>query len=322
MIKQIKHSAFWEGRKTPHYFHPSITPCYDGLFMTLQDLRGVSDTYGPPMWSLSKDEGSSWSDPQVIEPLGYCDLKNGLTEAIADVRPLFHPQSGAVIAIGCNTFYGKNGHWQYDKNLKDKVLKQLPVYAVRYADGSWSKRKILEADFFKDCLNWRVACAQMLILSNGDILIPIYFSTNSQQDIFHVCSIKCSFDGENLITKNISNTLSLNINRGFIEPSLAVLGQNYYMTIRAEDNHGYFSVSEDGLSWGKAKAWCWDNGEALTMSTTQQHWVSNRKKLFLVLSWLCLKRNFAATFNWGFAPNPRVFKGITLSSINRGFKDT
>lgn len=90
------------------------------------------------------------------------------------------------------------------------------------------------------------------------------------------------FDGENLTSQTVSNALSLNINRGLIEPSLAALNGKYYITIRAEDDHGYFSISDDGLSWGKIIPWRWDDGNALIMSTTQQHWVCNGKNLFLV----------------------------------------
>lgn len=282
MIKDIKRSAFWEGCKTPQYFHPSVCSCKDGLIMTLQVSTNVSDTYGPVMSSLSKDAGDSWSEPQAIKALEHNNLPNGLTEGIADVRPVFHPQSKSVIAIGCNTYYGAKGHWQYDESLKFKVLPQFPVYAVRRADGSWSERKKLKIDFFADCLNWRVACAQMLIFPDGDVLIPIYFSKNTNPDVFNVCSVRCAFDGECLTPQAVSNILSLDIGRGLIEPSLATLNGKYYMTIRAEDNHGYFSVSDDGLSWGQITPWCWDNGEALIMSTTQQHWVCNGKNLFLV----------------------------------------
>ncbi len=299
MIKNIKRSAFWEGRETPQYFHPSICSCEDGLLMTLQTFEGVSDTYGPVMWSLSKDAGDSWSEPQAIQALKHNELPNGLLEGIADVRPVFHTQSKAVIAIGSNVYYGQNGHWQYDEALKDEVLAQFPVYAVRRADGSWSERKELKVDFFKDCLNWWIACAQMLILPDGDVLIPIYFNENTETKIYNVCSVRCSFNGENLIAKAVSNVLTLDINRGLIEPSLAVLDNKYYMTIRAEDDRGYFSISDDGLSWGEIIPWRWDDGEALTMSSTQQHWLCSGKNLFLVYT---RKTEFNGDLFWWRAP--------------------
>lgn len=281
MINKIKRSAFWKGCETPHYFHPSICPCGDGLLMTLQTYLGISDTYGPVMWSFSADAGNSWSDPQEIQAMAHRSF-NGITEGIADVRPLFHPQSNTVIAIGCNTYYGKNGYWQCNDVLKNKDFPQFPIYAVRRADGSWSERRELKADFFNDCLNWRVACAQLSVMPDGDVLIPVYFIQTNGDEAFSVCSVKCSFDGEILTVKAVGKVLTSHINRGLIEPSLAVLNGKYYMTIRAEDNQGYFSVSNDGLNWEEVIPWRWDNGEVLTMSTTQQHWVCNGSNLFLV----------------------------------------
>ena len=54
------------------------------------------------------------------------------------------------------------------------------------------------------------------------------------------------------------------------------------MTIRAEDGRGYLSTSSDGLNWQEKKPWSWDNGEYLTMSTTQQRWLTHSDGLFLV----------------------------------------
>ncbi|MCX6624224.1 MAG: exo-alpha-sialidase, partial [Acidobacteria bacterium] len=69
--------------------------------------------------------------------------------------------------------------------------------------------------------------------------------------------------------------------RGLLEPSLALHGGRYFITVRAEDQHGYVASSADGLDWSRMKAWAWDDGEVLTMSTTQQHWLPHRDGLFL-----------------------------------------
>ncbi len=54
------------------------------------------------------------------------------------------------------------------------------------------------------------------------------------------------------------------------------------MTIRAEDDRGYVTTSLDGLHWGQQRAWCWDDGEPLVMSSTQQRWLVHSDALFLV----------------------------------------
>ncbi|MGW8181192.1 MAG: sialidase family protein, partial [bacterium] len=66
------------------------------------------------------------------------------------------------------------------------------------------------------------------------------------------------------------------------EPSLANFQGRFFMTIRAEDGRGYVSASADGLSWLEQKPWSWDNGDHLSMSTTQQRWLTHSDGLFLV----------------------------------------
>ena len=62
----------------------------------------------------------------------------------------------------------------------------------------------------------------------------------------------------------------------------ARFGDRFWLTLRAEDNRGYVCVSEDGLKWTPKQPWAWENGEPLTMSTTQQHWLVHSDSLFLV----------------------------------------
>ena len=54
------------------------------------------------------------------------------------------------------------------------------------------------------------------------------------------------------------------------------------MTIRAEDGRGYVAASAGGLRWEPIRAWCWDDGEPLALSTTQQRWLTHSDGLFLV----------------------------------------
>jgi hypothetical protein len=42
------------------------------------------------------------------------------------------------------------------------------------------------------------------------------------------------------------------------------------------------SVSDDGVNYAPKTAWAWDDGEPLTMSTTQQHWLTHSDGIFLV----------------------------------------
>lgn len=278
MIDYIKNSEFWAGKTTPDYFHCSVCKCSSGLIMTMQAFEGKSDTYGPVLYSLSYDNGTTWQDAAPVPALKTNMLANGLQEGIADVRPGYCAEAESVIAIGCNTFYGKKGCVK--DTLTKKTLKQYPVYAVMDRHGVWSERKNLASDFFADCPSWRVACAQFLFLPDNKVLLPIYFENESGR--FSVCSALCSFVDSNLKVEKISTILSSDINRGLIEPSLVVFKNKFFMTIRAEDDHGYFTSSHDGLSWSPVTPWRWNDGSSLKMSSTQQHWLSNGGSLYLL----------------------------------------
>ena len=65
-------------------------------------------------------------------------------------------------------------------------------------------------------------------------------------------------------------------------PSLTAWKNRFYLTIRAEDERGYVSTSDDGLAWSPKQAWAWDDGEPLALSTTQQHWLPHSAALWLV----------------------------------------
>jgi hypothetical protein len=93
--------------------------------------------------------------------------------------------------------------------------------------------------------------------------------------------VLCSFDGAELRVIRGGNALRLPVKRGLLEPSLTLFQNRYYMTIRAEDGHGYVSVSSDGLEWAEKKVWSWADGEPLAMSTTQQHWLEHSDGLYL-----------------------------------------
>jgi hypothetical protein len=97
-----------------------------------------------------------------------------------------------------------------------------------------------------------------------------------------VCGVRCSFDGQQLLVKETGPELTNPVDRGLLEPSVTYFQKRFYLTIRAEDNHGYVSVSDDGLRYEPKQAWAWDDGTPLVMSTTQQHWLTHSDALFLV----------------------------------------
>lgn len=56
--------------------------------------------------------------------------------------------------------------------------------------------------------------------------------------------------------------LTVPVKRGLYEPSIARFGDRFYLTMR-NDDHGYISISDDGLEYSEPRKWTFDNGSDL-----------------------------------------------------------
>ncbi len=243
--------------------------------MCLQPIGG-SDYFGPVHWMESKDGGTTWSEPEPIDALGRIPVSgyDGLEAGVCDVVPQYHAPTDTVLAMGHVVFY------RGPKFSKEDQLPRYPVYAIRDSEGNWSERKILKWDDPRGAFIYTNNCGQRCVDKNGDIVMSFTFGPNSEAR--SVAGVRCRFDGKTLTIAEVGPALNNPVKRGLLEPSVTRFQDRYYMTIRAEDDHGYVSVSADGVNYAPQKAWAWDDGEPVTMSTTQQHWLTHSDGLFLV----------------------------------------
>ena len=283
LIRAIEKQTLWRNRdgQSRTWFHPRVcmTPGPDGgavALMTLQEIGG-SDYFGPVHWSTSSDLGKTWSEPQPIAALGRDAVPgrlDGLKAGVCDVTPQYHPPTGAVIALGHVVFY------KGDYFARDEQLARYPVYVTRSADGVWSRRKILEWDDPRGGFIYSNNCGQRVVLPNGDVQMSFTFGPESKHRM--VAGVQAAFDGDILSVRKVGPPMHNAQGRGLLEPSVTRFGGQFWITMRAEDNRGYVSVSENGLDWEQQRAWSWEDGTPLEMSTTQQHWLTHSEALFLV----------------------------------------
>lgn len=269
-----------DGSEGTTWFHPRacLVPGPGGkprAFLCLQSIGG-SDYFGPVHWMQSDDLGKAWTEPAPVAPLGRVPVPGheGLEAGVCDVVPQFHGPSGSTLCMGHVVFY------RGPRFSKKDQLPRYPVYAVRRADGSWSERKVLEWDDPRGAFIYSNNCGQRVVLPDGDILLAFTYGPKSESRM--VSGVRCSFDGEDLRIREVGPELRNPAGRGLLEPSVTRFRDRFYITIRAEDDRGYASVSDDGLHYEPQKPWTWDDGEPLTMSTTQQHWLTHSDGLHLV----------------------------------------
>lgn len=276
LIASIEKVTVIRGRDGSHptWFHPRacMVPTEQGpmALMTLQSIAG-SDFFGPVHWMSSQDIGRTWTEPRPVAALGRIKRDDGWEEGVCDVVPEFHAATKTVLAMGHSVCY------RGPKFEKDQPPR-WPVYAV-YKDGKWGEREKLEWDDPRGSLIYTNNCGQRVVLPNGDIAFVITF--NSKETKRAAAGVRCSFDGRTLSIKQVGPEMKHNAGRGLLEPSLVHWRSRFFVTIRAEDNRGYVATSDDGLTFSDKQPWTWDNGEPLTMSTTQQHWIAHSDGLFL-----------------------------------------
>jgi hypothetical protein len=256
-----------------------MMPDHDGTpmaLMTLQEIGG-SDYFGTVHWSISKDQGRTWSTPVPIPALGRDPVPgrdDGLRAAVCDVTPQYHAASGTVLALGHVVFY----KGQYF--ARKEQLARYPVYVTRSANGTWSERKILEWNDPRGAHIYTNNCGQRVVLPNGDVQMSFTFGPKPENRM--VAGVRARYDGSQLIVNQVGPPLHNPVGRGLLEPSVTKFRDKFWITMRAEDDRGYVSISPDGLKWADKKAWAWDDGTPLSMSTTQQHWLTHSDALFLV----------------------------------------
>jgi len=282
LIRKISHETLWSNLdgSGASWFHPRacMVPHADGQLrplMTLQAING-SDFFGPVHWTTAAADGRHWSAPQPIAAFDQRPVPRhaGLRAGVCDVVPEYHPPTNTVLAVGHVVFY------RGERFSRGDQLARYPLYAVRKADGSWSERRRLEWDDPRGSFIYTNNCGQRIVLPDSDILLA--FSFGPQSEGRSVAGVRCHFDGKRLAVKEVGPALTLPVGRGLLEPSVTTFAGRFFLTIRAEDGHGYVSMSDDNLHWQPQKAWSWDDGSPIGMSTTQQHWLTHSDGLFLV----------------------------------------
>ena len=275
LIASIEKQVVRQNRdgKATTWFHPracrvpSKRPAASHAFMTVQSIGG-SDYFGPVHWSESSDLGKTWAKFRPIPSLGRVPVAKhpGLMAGVCDVVPQYHPPTKTILAMGHVVFY------KGPKFARGDQLARYPVYTVRRSDGTWSKRRILEWNDPRGAFIYSNNCGQRVVLPNGDILLAFTFGDKPTHR--SVAGVLCGFDGEKLSIKKVGPPLKLAHKRGLLEPSITQFGGKFYITIRAEDDHGYQSVSSDGLNWEPKQPvglGQWRSGHDVHHATTLAH---------------------------------------------------
>jgi len=260
------------------WFHPragAIPGATPAIVLTMQKFNlKHSDVFYPINSCESADLGKTWS-PLVehAQTLGRHPLRNQLEEGICDFTPKWHAASGKLLATGHTVFYSND--------VLVLVRPRDTVWSVYKPKARtwtpWAKLAMPDEPRFS-CAG--AGSTQRVDLENGDILLPIY-SKPITNKVYFSTVVRCRFDGKTLRYVEHGSELSVNVDRGLYEPSLARFKDRFYLTLR-NDRAAYVATSPDGLHFEKPRKWTFNDGADLGSYNTQAHWITHSEGLFLV----------------------------------------
>jgi hypothetical protein len=269
------------------YCHPraGIVPGAgkDGLprvvltLMTI-DLSG-NDVFKAMLGMTTGDLGKTWSQPKVIPELGHrMEMIGGQERPVAcsDFWPTWHKHTKTLLGTGHTVAYTPK--WKVvDDRPRDTSYAIYDAAANQWA--AWKKMPMPDEPQFAFA---GAGCTQRYDLSDGTILLPIYYRVSLANTCKRVTVVRCSFDGKTL--KYLGHGDEIRVDdgtRGIGEPSLTRFNDTFFMTIR-HPKRGYVTRSKDGLHFDPLRPWTFDDGTDLGSYETQQHWVTHSDGLFLV----------------------------------------
>lgn len=244
------------------------------VVMTLQRLKlSGSDVFYALNETRTDNLAKSWTKPVRHETFARQKVDDRIEMTVCDFWPKWHAASGRLLGTGHTVVY------------RDNKVKRVRARATPYSiydpnQHQWSPWQVLEIPDLPRFENAGAGCVQRFDLPNGGILLPIYFKEPGQTR-YSVTVLRCKFDGEALTYVEHGSELIVPVKRGLYEPSVTGFGGKFYLTMR-NDDHGYISISNDGLIYSQPKKWTFDDGSDLGNYNTQQHWVTHAKGLFLV----------------------------------------
>ena len=244
------------------------------VVMTMQRLLLTGSDVFYPLHNLwTSDLGATWTEPKLQPVFERQKMGENIEMTVCDFWPKWHAASGKLLGTGHTVWY--------ENNRVMPVRKRHTAYAVYDATArAWLPWKELQMPAEPRFANAGGGCTQRVDLPSGEILLPIYFK-RPEDKVSSTSVVRCRFDGETLQYVEHGDELSIDVPRGFGEPSLAKFGDRFFLTIR-NDQKGYATSGRDGLHFDEPKPWTFDDGTELGSYNTQQHWVTHTGGLFLV----------------------------------------
>ena len=254
-----------------------------GAVITAQRLHLTECDVFDGIELIFSSDGVHFDEPIASRGLARRYFADGSSEVMADATPFYHKKTGKLILTGSRIRYGA------DNRLLPDPRPIEPCYAVfdeATRDFSRDLPILLPETPDRRYFAASAGCSQITELPSGELLIPIRYKSYDEackgwNACYTATVMRCSFDGERIECLALGNEITLDVPRGYCEPSIVAYGGGYFLALR-NDADGYVTRSDDGLHYATPRPLCFDDGESVGNYNTQQHWLTCGGGLYLV----------------------------------------
>ena len=252
----------WDGEN----FKVSPAIATDGQTMLMTwAVMGLedSDVYDYEQYSVSRDNGQTFSEPQILTTME--EVKNGIRYSFMGLELCYSKKHKVFFELGIERQTVVGATSPLDQS------RLLYVLHDKNTLNRTGEPKELEFPFTSP---YPVEHGQAIEDKDGNFLITVYYSgTNGK---YRIVPLKYSFDGNEFkLLETGTPIINDSLAGGYAEPSIAKLGDKYYMTIRSQEN-AYLAWSDDGLHFSEPILWTFDDGNVIGSIRTQQRWIFHK----------------------------------------------
>ena len=236
-------------------------------------LLSGSDVFNDTFFVKSTDGGKTFGAPQKLDRLET--RKGGIRTIFSVCTEYFSNYHKTWFVFGRNTSY------ENDRRpiLHGDIGVGEATYTIRDNEtGEYlGKQKPLPLP-----LEYVSATphGQVIEYENGEFLMTFYLTPKGELKS-KALAVRYRYENAAFTIVAAGEPLAFpDAERGLDEPSVAKLGDTYYMTLRT-DEQGLLSTSKDGLHYSTPQPWKWDDGSILPNYNTMQRWIRHKNALYL-----------------------------------------
>lgn len=270
--ERVKLLSGFDGKECKVY--PRLIKAENNIFISYSMLllSGI-DVFNDIYFVKSTDGGVSFGAPELLQRLET--RENGIRKIFSPNDEYYSDRHKKWFSFGCNLFY-------------EDDTKPVLVGGVSVSSASYILRDPETGHYVGDlrplplpfeCIS-AVPHGQVFEYENGDLQLSFYLRPKGVIKPLAM-TVRYRYENDALSIVEAGKVVDYPLAaRGLSEPSVAKLGEKYYMTLRT-DEQGLLATSDDGFAFAEPTPWKWDDGSVLQNYNTMQRWIRHKDRLFL-----------------------------------------